>query len=300
MIILGAGLAGTLAGVLNQEAEIFEAGPDETSHQAILRFRSPEIGEAVGIPFKKVTVYKNIWEHGHQPLCNKFIIEYARKVSNSISCRSITDLDTVERWIAPPDFHDQLKAQCKGRIKYNIPMSRDFIMECQQTIQPIISTIPLHILCGFLELPMVTHYTPSSEIYVTKLLFPNCDVYMTNYYPSTTFHCYRASITGNTLIMEAMDEITEDAINQVIHSFGLRSMFYETLVENHKQERGKIQAMDESLRRKKILDITLDHGIFSLGRFATWRNILLDDVYKDIQVIRRLANKDQYEIHRSL
>jgi len=300
MIILGAGLAGTLAGALNQDAEIFEFGDNDTTHQAVLRFRSPDIGEAVGIPFKKVTVYKNVWEHGHQPLSNKHIIDYSKKVSSIVSCRSITDLDTVERWVAPADFHQQLKAQCEGRIQYNIKMDKEFVASCQLTLQPIISTIPLHILCDLLEMPIVSKFSDSQEIYVTRLLFPRCDVYMTNYYPGEHFYCYRASITGDNLIMESMDKIYQHAIDQVLASFGLSNLHYDTLVSNHRQERGKIRSIDESVRRRTVLTLTLEHGIFSLGRFATWRNILLDDVYKDIHVIKRLANKDQYEIHRSL
>ena len=45
--------------------------------------------------------------------------------------------------------------------------------------------------------------------------------------------------------------------------------------------------------------MTVDHGVYSLGRFATWRNILLDDVVKDIDVIKSMMGQDKYGLIRS-
>lgn len=37
------------------------------------------------------------------------------------------------------------------------------------------------------------------------------------------------------------------------------------------------------------------YGIYSLGRFATWRQILMDDVVKDVKVIEQLIEqRDNY------
>jgi len=36
------------------------------------------------------------------------------------------------------------------------------------------------------------------------------------------------------------------------------------------------------------------YNVYSLGRYATWRNILLDDVYHDINVIKQLMDSDGY------
>src|SRR5262245_20189064 len=59
MIIWGAGLAGLLAGTQFQTATIVEAGPEGmANHMAVLRFRTSAVGDATGIPFRKVKVYK--------------------------------------------------------------------------------------------------------------------------------------------------------------------------------------------------------------------------------------------------
>jgi hypothetical protein len=36
--------------------------------------------------------------------------------------------------------------------------------------------------------------------------------------------------------------------------------------------------------------LTEEHNIYSLGRFATWRQLLLDDLVKDIGVIEKLID----------
>ena len=49
--------------------------------------------------------------------------------------------------------------------------------------------------------------------------------------------------------------------------------------------------MDEKIRKSFIVRATKDFGIYSLGRFATWRpGLLLDDCVKDIRVITRLID----------
>jgi branched-subunit amino acid ABC-type transport system permease component len=62
----------------------------------------------------------------------------------------------------------------------------------------------------------------------------------------------------------------------------------------HKQSYGKIAPIDEQFRRFVVEHLSQKHSIYSLGRFATWRNILLDDVLKDLQVIKKLMNADLY------
>ena len=111
---------------------------------------------------------------------------------------------------------------------------------------------------------------------------------------------YRASISGDILIIESMNELDSNDRYFVFESFGLLTIENTHVLKDHKQERGKIGAIDEKIRKKIILDLTLKHNIFSLGRFATWRNIVLDDVYNDILVIKRLINKGSYDHHLEL
>lgn len=292
MRIIGAGLAGCLAGALDSSAKIIEFGPKKDTHQAVLRFRSDKIAKATGIPFKKVKVYKGIWHNDRSvPLTPRAIALYSRKVSDTVSYRSITNIDTVDRYISPVDFHDILRSQCEGRITYNaepiIPHPTGY------RATPLISTLPIFALCKMLDIPLDIDHN-HSKIYVTKYRLEDCEAYMTYYYTDPVIKCYRASITGNELIIESKWPIDDDDVKGVIRSFGLHGAPMERILDNHEQPNGKMTPMKENLRRAIILDLTLERNIYSLGRFATWRNLLLDDIFDDILVIKRLINKDHY------
>jgi hypothetical protein len=45
-----------------------------------------------------------------------------------------------------------------------------------------------------------------------------------------------------------------------------------------------------------IYTMSHDHGVYSLGRFALHKNILLDDVAKDVRVIKEMMNDDSYGV----
>jgi hypothetical protein len=49
-----------------------------------------------------------------------------------------------------------------------------------------------------------------------------------------------------------------------------------------------------------LYTITVQHDIFSLGRFACWRNILLDDVYHDVRRIEQMTSMNNYDLMRSV
>jgi hypothetical protein len=69
-------------------------------------------------------------------------------------------------------------------------------------------------------------------------------------------------------------------------------------IERVSQRYGKIAKIDDAWRKKFIFELTHKHQIFSLGRFGTWRNLLLDDVLGDLSVLKKLMNTTTYDIHR--
>lgn len=297
MKILGAGLSGLIAGVLNQNAFILEPFSDRKSHQALLRFRTPDIGIAVGIPFKEVVVYKGIWDLGPVPLSPKYITQYARKVSDKITARSIQHLTPETRWIAPVDFQEQLKEICTGRIEYDCDIESAPIFP-----DPIISTLPMNVVAKWLNIPdplKRDFYAPVIKpIYVSRYNIENCDIYMTTYHPTFTSSMYRSSISGETLIIESTEKITNLEVEVALSSLGLNGSIISNEVENFEQPNGKMTAIDEDVRKAFILKLTLEQGIYSLGRFAIWKNIVLDDVYKDILRIKAFMNKTKYDYYR--
>jgi len=288
MKIIGAGLAGLMAGALNQNAIIYEPMDQIHLHKAVLRFRSPDIGEAVGIPFKKVTVYKGVWDHGDIPLSPKVISLYSQKVSGRISHRSIANIDSECRWLAPDDFQSRLLDMCGNRVLYGkVPDLFDKSIK--------ISTMPINILADRLGYNMVIPDNVTKPIYVRRYKIIDCDAYMTYYYTDPSFNVYRSSISGNTLIIESMSPINEHDVEEVLVSFGIkRSMLYDEELEV-KQKNGKMSPICEKTRRDFISRATLDYNIYSLGRLALWRSIVLDEVYKDLLKIKSMINKDHYE-----
>ena len=304
MVILGAGLSGLIAGVLNQNAQILEPFDDNTSHQALLRFRSNQIGEAVGIPFKEIEVYKGIWDEGDKPISPHYIVKYSRKVSNTIAYRSIKNTDSELRWIAPVDLQDQLKSICENRITYGVPSDemRSYVF----STEPVISTIPMPVLAGmigrestiFSAFRELDENNPVQPVYVNRYHIQNCNVYMTYYYTSYGTNIYRASISKDMLIVESMKPLNSREFDVVKDSFGLNQFDLRQTVFDYEQKNGKIVPIDEKARRDFIHSTTVDLGVYSLGRFAVWKNLLLDDVYHDILRIKEFINKDKYEHHR--
>ena len=58
---------------------------------------------------------------------------------------------------------------------------------------------------------------------------------------------------------------------------------------------GKLLPIEEKVRKEFILYLTQQYNIFSVGRFATWRQLLLDDIVDDINVIDNMVG-DNYLI----
>jgi hypothetical protein len=286
-MIVGAGLAGLLAAHAFPTHPIVEATPEPTEiHKALLRFRTPKVGELVGIEFKAVMVDKGIYYNGAFAAPNIALSNlYARKVIGNLAARSIRHTESVKRYIAPPDLYPRLLEAVKHRISWGMPA--DFT----QGKIPIINTAPLPTVLKELEYDIDVTFQ-RSPIWVKRFHIPGADVYQTVYYPTEAHTMYRASITGNTLIAEFMNCPSGRWEEDLEQSFALGS--YREL-DNAKQKFGKIADIDGDVRRALIGDLTERWGIYSLGRYGTWRNILLDDVVDDISVIRKMLTMSAYE-----
>lgn len=294
MIIIGAGMAGLLAGALNPGSVIYEAGQErESDHKAIFRCRKPDIGKMVGVPFKKVTVHKAIWFGGKEIAPTPRIAHmYSKKVTGTISARSIFNTSSVTRYIPPDDFIYQLKKRCD--IKYDNPFN-DSDYNIIDFNTPIISTIPLFSMIAHFPAVDIRENFIYQPIYVNQIHVPNCNSYCTIYYPDPEMSAYRASIDGDTLIIESIDLLSERELLIIMESMGLLHPDFRFTIINHRQEFGKIIPIDEEKRKNAITRLTLEFGIYSLGRFATWRpKVMMDDVLEDIFVIRNLIEEGHY------
>lgn len=319
MIILGAGMGGCIAAILNAGAEVLEASPTPpTNHNAVLRFRTDAISKVTGIPFKRVTVNKAIYHNGklESSTTPKTANLYSKKVSGKILSRSIWNLDTVERFIAPPDFHSQLIKRIGTRITYGLKVQEvdeDGISTVDadgntatwaRQDRPIISTLPMPVLAKVAHLPLDSSLFGRLPICTARCSVPLCDVNQTIYFPDPETRLYRATLTGGELILEFTGDHQRWVENNIpvemlSDAFGIDELD-PTSFSIGTQQYGKIAPVPDSVRKAFMFEATRRLGIYSLGRFGVWRNILLDDVYEDVFQIRRMIEQSHYDLRAEL
>jgi hypothetical protein len=280
--IIGAGMAGLLAANLlrHRDPVIYEAASSlPNNHHAVLRFPTSKVGDAVGVPFRKVTMVKTAIPYIN-PVAD--VLAYAKKVGGvystgrSISTRSA---EVGERWIAPPDFIERLASRVT--IEYGV----DF--DFHPMIGKVISTIPMPKLMTALDYEPKPKFE-SRDGWVVKARIKNCDAFATVLVPSPKFEFYRASITGDELILECLEnpgKFPDDVLELAAGMLGIHDHIDGG--EVRKQTYAKINPIEEDARRQFIFwASTLQQRAFSLGRFATWRpGLLTDDLIQDIRLI---------------
>lgn len=299
--IVGAGLSGLIAAHAWPRAQLFDTAPAPAAqHRAVLRFRSDDVSALVGIPFRKVRVRKGIWfNNAHCQPDIRTANLYANKVLGApVGDRSIWDITPVDRYIAPESLYEQLVEAVGGRVMWGRAFSFHRHSADQLAKPIVISTAPLHNTLRQLDVlpPGVSFHRAAIHVYRYRV--PRADVFQTVYFPDPRHSAYRASITGDLLIVEhAGDDERGDWWEQVLMAFGLDHAEY---IDHGTQHFGKIAPIDAAVRKQLLYQLTSQHGIYSLGRFATWRNILLDDVVHDIAVIKQLIKHDNpYDRMRS-
>lgn len=291
MNIIGAGLTGLIAAYAFKDAVIHEYLKEPRVHKAVLRFRTEEVSKLTGIPFKKVLVHKAVSEGGGFVTPNlRHMNHYSLKVAGGFYDRSIGNLEPSVRYIAPLDFHQQMLDHHKDRIFFgsDVPLT--------EMTTPVISTLPLSVLVDKfnLDAQLPKEALHSNPIYVTTVDVEHCDLYQTIYFPELSNPVYRASITGNQIIIESMLTIGRTRIEDTIETFGI-SGGWSIASLNFEQKIGKFNPLEENYRKQLMYDITTALGIYSLGRHATWRKILLDDVVQDIQRIESMLKTSAYD-----
>ena len=323
MIILGAGMAGLLAAnILRNHLPLVIERKDHLpdNHHALLRFRTDAVSQATGIPFKKVMVNKAIVLPTGQVTTTsdlKYSNMYALKVTGSVASRSIMSLAPAERFIAPHNFVERMANS--ARVELGRSASADIF--ASEPRKPIISTIPMPAMMDLLgwDLPRPDFLARAIVVLSAEIVAPSCDVYQTLYYPGANTPVYRISITGRQLIVEAMADLVKEQMlrvgvveesdradsmsswaNAIIQSamvdLGISNSDYDYEIKKiSTQPLGKIHTNDRAGCRTFIHRASEDHHIYSLGRFATWRQILMDDLVKDVRFVEEfITQRDLY------
>ena len=303
MQIIGAGMAGLLAAQMLRRHRPFirEAQAHlPHNHDALLRFKTDAVSRATGIPFRRVWVTKGVVGR-FDPIAaaNK----YSFKVTGEVLPRSILNLEPGERYVAPLDFIPAMAAGLE--ITYSSPLTGPDLEEAAAIDETIVSTIPMPALMRMVEWPdpeeggSPFRWRP---VFTTRgwIKRPKVDLYQTLYYPGSDVPWYRISITGQEVIAESMMESENECdsfnlLERLIVDFGLPAITTVEWQKESRQEYGKLAPMDSTVRRSFILAMTDKYRVYSLGRFATWRQILLDDVVHDVEVIEKfITERDRY------
>ena len=314
--IIGAGAAGLLAGAMLRDecATITEAAPSlPHNHSALLRFRSSIVGDALGIPFRRVSVIKAVaGAYLSNPICDA--LAYSVKTTGWATARSILSArgEIEERYIAPPDFIERMARKVTAVMLFNSPW--DFGQERASHHLPLISTIPMPALAAALRYEGLPEF-PAVHGITLRATLRDVDAHATLYFPHDNVPFYRASITGDRLILEyampghspavvdyAIEKISAGSrdiyedIRLAFAAFGLDAIHQEyDNVELKAQRYMKILPIENDARERFILWASENHNVYSLGRFATWRpGLLLDDIVNDVRVIQRIAAGTSY------
>lgn len=304
--IVGAGLAGLLAANMlrRHSPSILEAQSSlPNNHHAVLRFRTEEVSRQLHIPFKRVRVFKSCDEC--DPI--KAAMLYSKKVTGRYELRSLIDLSPVDRFIAPPNLISQM---ADG---FNPCYDHQWRPGDDEADIPTISTMPMVALMDALGYGGERPAFVSHPGWVIRAGIADCEVYATRYYARHRGDVYRASITGDQLIIEATGEVEppnvealHNLISRVLLDFGIEPPLSVFNVDVHKMRYAKIGQLSTADRAKAkqfMFWATREHNVYSLGRFATWRaGLLLDDLVKDIITIERWIGEGapQYDIRKEM
>jgi hypothetical protein len=298
MIVAGAGLAGLIAAsMLRDEVEgVYELQSQlPHNHSALLRFRSSVVGDAVGIPFRKVKVMKSV-DPWRNPVADALM--YSMKCTGKAQLRSVVSAagEIEERFIAPDDFIPRLAKQVGPKIAFNAGV------ENALGRHKVISTVPMPAIMDLLGWEDKPAFDFTGGWTITCDLPKSIDVCATVYMPHPAVEPYRASITDHRLIIEVSDwqlnpqqqePSKELAIGAACMALGLDHLM-DYVKEHHEMKRmkyAKILPIPDAVRKRFIIWASEKHNVYSLGRFATWRpGLLLDDVVNDVRQIQKMAS----------
>ena len=299
--ILGAGMAGLLAGNMlrRHKLRIIEAQRElPNNHHAVLRFRDKGVSDQLHIPFREVRVFKSCDEA--DPV--KAMLRYSKKVVGRYEPRSLINLEPSTRYIAPPDLVQ--------RMADGLPIIFNAPVESFGDLPPdhaIISTIPMMMLMDLLKYPGPRPLFKSEPGWSVTANVIGCDAFVTRYVTDPDKPFYRISLTGNKLIVEGTGAGEREECLAVArmagHHIGIDPQCVEQ-VSFHPARYAKLAELSGEARQMAddfMLWATLEHNVYSLGRFATWRRgLLLDHLVKDILKIERWMQSSRFNVRKSI
>lgn len=303
--ILGAGMAGLLAANMMRRKKplVVEAKADLPDlHKAVLRFRNTSVSDVTGIPFEKIRVDKSMMtERGFVNQPTVFDANnYSLKATGGLENRSVWNLEKSQRYLAPDNFVELMASSTK--INFGIKIGLGDLKSFKEEGDLTISTIPMPIMMGIVGWDSFIDFKANCKpIWVLRatLKRPLSKIHQTIYNTDISTAWYRGSIHRGDLMIECDVDpttISDYVVESFIKCLCNLPMKEVVLTEPtcHMQPLGKILSIDEQQRKDFIWHLTQEYNIYSLGRFATWRNLLLDSIVSDVRVIEKLSGTSHY------
>ena len=178
------------------------------NHHAVLRFRSSIVGDATNVPFAKVNVTKHVVKAASDNPISA-AAHYSRKVTGLLHARSVIETAPVERYVAPRDFISRLAST--AAIQYGI----DFLDWSHNMVRPhgpVISTIPVPAMMEMFKWQDKLDFKYRNGWSIKARIVPDldCRLHATVYSALMMDDWYRASITGDELMVEGAGDKPDD------------------------------------------------------------------------------------------
>ena len=296
--VIGAGISGLIAEgamlkTFGNDIAVFDSKQEKglsSGHKAVMRLRNDSIKEYVNCDLRKVKVQKGIFHKGEIYESPNLLLNnrYSLKAYGSLGDRSLLSLGSQDRYLI-----SNIRSSHINYIRQGVDQIGDnslmFSSGSDYPYDICISTIPMPKIIKMCNLKYGIEFKYKS-IFVTRAkLSIRSSVNQTLYFTdSRQFMPYRVTIQGQDVIAESMIGTTDLTFEHCLTAFGLS---YKHISGEDKgfsiteQKFGKIEPIDDNLRRRILMDLTDEFKIYSLGRFATWRSLRIDQVVEDIKKI---------------
>lgn len=300
--IIGAGLSGVMAYKFFKEMDyvesikVFEKSPAEsflTNHSAILRVKTLDVINILKCRYSEIKIEKNyFYDDCLSPVPTiKSKNEYSRKVTGEIHERSIgMENENRTRYLIELS---SIKVDL-----YDFCFSTDFFSQ-QEKFDVIISTIPMPDLLLKKKISLDEEFCLKAVATINAKSSVKINTNQTIYVSDPEYSCYRISIQQNqAVIAEFADldpEISYGEFNSLIELFALQEKDMSEIKHNVLSY-GKIIPINSDYRKHLIMKLSEEYSIYSLGRFAIWKNSVgADDVAKDIRKIETMLRINKWE-----
>lgn len=315
LIIIGAGISGLIAFNFFKKYNpvIIEKNTERefglNNHSALFRIKDSRIPLLLGLNARKISISKSIYSSRefHEKPTIKMANEYSIKTNGTISKRSIlNESDNGIRYLINKEelikeFIKRYKYHCHFGCKLiNIENKMITVDIKDKGLQNFnynncINTTRVDNLLQLTgnKLKVTNKNFKILPIYTANIkLKIKCNVNQTVYIPDRDEIIYRMTLQENKLIIEGTKTIIFGDIISLSNSiFGLRECDFDfNSLKYEEMKQGKIREIEENNRRNIIFNLTKNYHIYSLGRFAIWKNITTNDLMQDCEIIERFIN----------